>query len=163
MRFLSMILLLSAVVACGNNGGSGSGSSGPQAQQCEVDGQVVSCDSIYDGLGVDILDAMVDAPATVTSSAITFTQSRNTKVQGRRIACSASVNSGDVYRYSIHGNTLTLDTPTGNLDMTRIQGDSGIVGKWKWVGIVDGATYETKVLTVVKSLNRVLMKTTCER
>jgi hypothetical protein len=163
MRFLLMIVLLSAVVACGKGGSGGSGSSNPELQQCEVGGRVVSCDSIYDGLGVDILDALIDIPATVSSSAITFNQARSAKTEGRRINCAASVNSGDVYRYTVNGNSLYLDTPTGNVTMKRVHGEGGIVGTWKWSGIVDGATFQTKLLTVVKSMNRVIMKTTCER
>ncbi len=162
MRFLFMIVLLSAVVACGKGGGGGSGSA-PEAHQCEINGEVVSCDSVYDGLGVDILDAMIDVPATVTSSAITFNQARSVKTEGRRINCSTSVNSGDVYRYTINGNVLYLDTPTGNITMKRVHGEGGVVGTWKWVGIVDGATYQTKLMTVMKSMNRVIMKTSCER
>lgn len=162
MRFLLMILVLSVVVSCGKSGG-GSGSSTPEAQQCEVNGVVVSCDSIYDGLGVDILDAMIDAPATVTSSTITFNQARSVKAQGRRIDCAASVNMGDVYRYTVNGETLYLDTPAGNITMKRVHGEGGVVGTWKWTGIVDGATFQTKLMTVMKSMNRVIMKTTCER
>ncbi len=162
MRFLLMIVLLSAVVACGKNGGSGSGSS-PESQQCEINGEVVSCDSVYDGLGVDILDAMIDVPATVTASTITFNQARAVKTEGRRINCAASVNSGDVYRYTVNGNALYLDTPAGNISMKRVHGEGGVIGTWKWSGIVDGATYQTKLMTVVKSMNRVIMKTTCER
>lgn len=165
MRFLLSILLLTAVVSCGKNGGSGSGSgagSDPELQQCEVNGETVSCDSIYDGLGVDILDASIDVPATISSTAITFTQSRSVNSQGRRINCSLSVNSGDVYRYTVNGDELLLDTPNGNIEMKRVYG-SGVVGKWRWRGIVDGATFQTRILTVTKNMNRVFMKTTCER
>lgn len=163
MRFLLSILLLTAVVACGKNGGSGSGSAQGESNQCEVDGRVVSCDSIYDGLGVDILDAMIDVPASVDGSSITFNQARAVKTEGRRINCAASVSAGEVYRYSVHGDSLTLDTPAGNVTMKRVHGEGGVVGTWKWSGIVDGATYQTRLMTVVKSMNRVIMKTTCER
>lgn len=160
MRFLLTIILLSAVVACGKGGSGGSGSSDPDAQQCEVNGVVVSCDSIYDGLGVDVLNAKIDVPATIDSTSITFTQSRNVKSEGRRISCTASVNAGDVYRYSINGSTLYLDTPSGNIRMTRVHG-SGIMGMWRSTGIVDGATFQEKLLTVAK--NRVILQTNCER
>ena len=164
MRFLLTILLLSAVASCGKSGGGGSASSDPEAQQCEVNGEVVSCDSIYDGLGVDILDASIDVTATVSESAITFTQARTVKSQGRRIACSVSVNSGDVYRYTVNGDSLYLDTPGGNITMKRVHHNGGgIAGTWKWSGIVDGATFETRLMTVTKGLNRVIMKTNCER
>lgn len=161
MRFLLSILLLTAVVACGKNGGSGSAS--PEAQQCEINGEAVSCDSVYDGLGVDILDAMIDVPATVSSSAITFNQARAVKTAGRRINCEASVAAGEVYYYSVNGETLTLDIGSRNITMKRVHGEGGLAGTWKWSGIVDGATYQTKLMTVVKSMNRVIMKTTCER
>ena len=165
MRFLLMILLLTAVVSCGKNGGGGSGASVlPEAQQCEVNGEVVSCDSIYDGLGVDILDASIDVTANVSDSAITFTQARTVKSQGRRIDCSVSVNAGDVYRFSVNGDVLYLDTPTGNITMKRVHHNGGgIAGTWKWSGIVDGATFQTRLMTVTKTLNRVIMKTNCER
>jgi hypothetical protein len=163
MRFLLTVFILSALVACGKNGGGGSASSVPQRDQCQVDGHVVSCDSIYDGLGVDILDAQVDVPATVSDSAITFNQARTSDQQGRRIGCKVSVNAGDVYRYTVNGNILYLDTPTGNMQMKLVHGEGGVVGTWKWTGIVDGATFQTRVLTVLKARNRVIMKTTCER
>lgn len=163
MRLLPIVLLLLALVSCGKGGGGGSSEAVPQAQQCEVDGAIVSCDSIYDGLGVDILDASIDVPATVDSSSITFTESRSVKNQGRRIDCASSVSSGEVYHYTVSGNTLYLDTPAGNTTMTRVHGSGGIVGTWKWSGIVDGATFETRLMTVVKNLNRVIIKTSCER
>ncbi len=162
MRIILVFLALTALVACGKKGG-GSSEEISEAQQCEVNGEVVSCDSIYDGLGVDILDAMVDVPATVNASSITFNQARSVKTEGRRINCSTSVNSGDVYHYTVNGDVLYLDTPSGNISMKRVHGEGGVVGTWKWTGIVDGATYQTKLMTIVKSMNRVIMKTTCER
>lgn len=162
MRFLLVVLFSTALISCGKNGG-GSSSSGPQAQKCEIDGRSVSCDSIYDGLGVDILDASIDVPATITSSTMTFPQARSAKSDGRRISCGVSVNAGDVYRYSVNGDTLYLDTPAMNLTMTRVSGSDGVVGTWKWSGIVDGATLQHRLLTVVKNLSHVVMKTTCER
>lgn len=164
MRFLLIFLLLTAVVSCGKKSGGGSASADPEAQQCEVNGVVVSCDSIYDGLGVDILDAAIDVTANVSASAITFTQARSVKSQGRRIDCSISVNSGDVYHYTVSGDSLYIDMPTGNITMKRVHHNGGgVAGTWKWSGIVDGATYQTRLMTVTKSLNRVIMKTTCER
>lgn len=161
MRFLLVILTLTALVSCGKNGGGSS--SAPQAQQCEVDGQSVSCDSIYDGLGVDILDSQIDIPATVTSSDISFNESRTTRTEGRRIECVTSVTKGDVFHYSLSGDVLYLDTPAGNIQMKKVHGEGGVVGTWKWSGIVDGATYQTKLMTVLKGMNRVIMKTICER
>lgn len=160
MRFLISILLLTAVVSCGKSGGGGSSSANPEAQQCEINGEVVSCDSIYDGLGVDVLNAKVDAPATIDGSSITFTQSLTNKAQGRRIACSVSIGSGNVYRYTISGNTLYLDTPEGNVTMNRVHG-SGIMGMWRSTRYVDGATFEEKLLTVKK--NSVVIQKNCER
>ncbi len=161
MRFLLVILTLTALISCGKN--SESSSSAPQAQQCEVDGHSVSCDSIYDGLGVDILDSQIDAPATVTASDISFNESRTTRTEGRRIECTTTVTKGDVYHYSVNGDVLSLDTPAGNIQMKKVHGEGGVVGTWKWSGIVDGATYETKLMTVLKGMNRVIMKTICER
>lgn len=160
MRFLLSILLLTAVVSCGKSGGGGSASSDPEAQQCEINGEVVSCDSIYDGLGVDVLNAKVDAAATIDGSSITFTQALSNKAQGRRIACSVSVASGTVYRYTISGSTLYLDTPEGNITMNRVSG-SGIMGMWRSTRYVDGATFEERLLTVKKS--SVLIQKNCER
>ncbi len=160
MRFLLVLLALTALVACGKNGGGGSSKEVSEAQQCEVNGEVVSCDSIYDGLGVDVLNAKVDAPATIDSSSITFTQSLTNKAQGRRIACSVAVTSGTVYRFTINDNTLYLDTPEGNITMTRVHG-SGIMGMWRSTRYVDGATYEERMMTVKK--NSVLIQKNCER
>lgn len=160
MRFLFTILLLSAVVACGKGGSGGSGSANPEAQQCEINGEVVSCDSIYDGLGVDVLNAKIDVPATIDSSSITFSQARSVKSDGRRISCAVAVNAGDVYRYTISGDSLYLDTPAGNMTMKRVHG-SGIMGMWRWTGYVDGATYQERLLTVSK--NRIILQRNCER
>ncbi len=163
MRFLLTVFILSTLIACGKDGGGSKSSVLPEAQQCEVNGVVVSCDSIYDGLGVDILDAHIDVPATVSSSDITFNENRSIRAQGRRIECSLAVNKGDIYRYTVNGNVLYLDTPKGNIQMKRVNGGSGVVGSWKWSGIVDGATYQTRLMTVLRTMNRVIMKTTCER
>lgn len=160
MRFFLPILLLTVVVSCGKNGGRGSASSGPDAQQCEINGEVVSCDSIYDGLGVDVLNAKVDAPATIDGSSITFTQSLNHKTQGRRIVCSVAIGSGSVFHYSISGTTLYLDTPDGNITMNRVHG-SGIMGMWRSTSYVDGATFEERLMTVKK--NSVMIQKNCER
>jgi hypothetical protein len=164
MRFLLVLFVLSALVSCGKNGGGGGNKlAEDDFNHCEVNGEIVSCDSIYDGLGVDILDAQVDVPATVSDSAITFQQARSSKIEGRRINCAINVNAGDVYRYTVNGDSLYLDTPTGNITMKLVHGQGGVVGTWKWKGIVDGATYQTRVLTVLKARNRVIMKTSCER
>lgn len=159
MRFLFMFLALTAVVACGKNGG-GSSNEISEAQQCEINGEVVSCDSIYDGLGVDVLNAKIDAPATIDSSSITFTKALSNNAQGRRIACSVSVASGTVYRYTVNGDSLYLDTPEGNFTMKRVHG-SGIMGMWRTTDYVDGATYEERMITVKK--NSVLIQKNCER
>jgi hypothetical protein len=159
MRFLFMFLVLTSVIACGKKSG-GSSEEISEAQQCEVNGEVVSCDSIYDGLGVDVLNAKVDAPATIDSSSITFTQALSYKAQGRRIECSVSVLSGTVYRYTVSGNTLYLDTPEGNVTMNRVHG-SGIMGMWRSTRYVDGATFEELLMSVKK--NSVVMQKNCER
>lgn len=160
MRFLLPILLLTAVVSCGKNSGGGSTSLTPEGEQCEINGEVVSCDSIYDGLGVDVLNAKVDASAVIDGSSIAFTQSLNQKTQGRRIACSVSVGTGSVYHYTISGTTLYLDTPEGNMTMNRVHG-TGIMGMWRSTRYVDGATFEERLMTVKK--NSVVIQKNCER
>ncbi len=158
MRFLFISLALTLLVACGKNGG------GPKemaaAQECEVNGEGVSCDSIYDGLGVDVLNAKVDVPATIDGSSISFTQALGHKAQGRRIACSVSVGENTVYHYTISGDTLYLDTPDGNLTMNRVHG-SGIMGMWRSTNYVDGTTFEERLMTVKK--NSVVIQKNCER
>lgn len=161
MRFLLPILLLSVVVACGKNGGSGTGSAQGESSPCRIDGEVVSCDSIYDGLGVDVLNAKISVAATVDGSRITFTEAGAQTAAGRRVSCSVSVRAGDSYPYSVSGNTLRLDTPEGNIDMKRVHG-SGVMGMWRWTGTgADGASFQEKLLTVTKS--RVILQKNCER
>lgn len=159
MRLFLAIMILTVLVSCGKDDSV----KNPQNENRRATTETTTADSIYDGLGVDILETTIDIPAIVSSDEITFTEDKSMKSEGRRINCSSSVNKGEIYRYSIKGNTLYLSTSAGNIDMKRVQGEGGIAGTWTWAGITYGKTYQTRLLTVIKSMNRVIMKTICER
>jgi hypothetical protein len=159
MRLLLIILVLTALISCGKDGKSGSSGS----PQNENQRSTTELDTIYDGLGVDILETTIEVQASVSSEEITFNESKSMKNNGRRINCLSSVNKGEAYRYSVKGETLYLSTPAGNFDMKRVHGQDGIVGTWKWMGLVEGTTLETRLLTVTKKMNRVILKNICER
>jgi hypothetical protein len=159
MRLFLAILVLTVLVSCGKDDSAKS----PQNENGRGATETRSADAIYDGLGVDILETTIDIPAIVSSDEITFIETKSMRSEGRRINCSSSVNKGDSYRYSIKGNTLYLSTPVGNMDMKRVQDADGIAGTWKWMGLVEGTTLETRLLTVTKKMNRVILKNICER
>lgn len=159
MRLFLAIMILTVLVSCGKDDSV----KNPQNENRRATTETTTADSIYDGLGVDILETTIDVAAIVSADDITFSETKSMKSEGRRINCSASVNKGDIYRYSIKGNTLYLSTSAGNVDMKRVLGADGIVGTWKWAGTTDDMTYQTRLLTVIKSKNRVFMKMICER
>jgi hypothetical protein len=154
MKVLVLLSMLVLAVSCGNDGG-GSGSGLQQRQE--------SPDLIYDGLGVDLLDVMVDVPASVSDSEITFLDSKSQTLKGRRITCALGVNKDEVYYYRVTGDSLFLQTGAGPMEMTRTSGGPGIVGTWKWKGTVQDLTYKVRTMTVFRGMNRVIIRASCER
>ena len=113
MKLVSLLAILILSVSCGKDGGGSSGSSSKSG--CELNGRAVQCEQINgaDGLGVDLLETMVDAPYVLEGSEIKFTQDKTATSQGRRISCQTSVKNGEVYRYALRGDRLLVMTSSG--------------------------------------------------
>lgn len=163
MRLVSLLAILILSVSCGKNGGSGS-SSGVSSGGCNLNGRAVACESIRgaDGLGVDLLESMVDVPIQVTDSSITFMADRSSSEQGRRIECPTVVRNGEVYSYSLNGDILMITTESGQrYEMHRLNDSQGLMGAWAWKGYVDQGTHMIRQLSFL-SQSRVIMRTSCE-
>lgn len=164
MKLVSLFLALAFVSACGKVGGGSSSSDGKQAQDsCSLDGRAVSCQSIEgsDGLGIDLLDSMIDVPAKIQESEITFLADKSAASTGRRINCRLGVKNGETYRYALRGNSLMLMTPEGTMNMERLSSGEGLSGSWSWKGYIDQGTHVLRTMTIVGG-NRVIMRKSCE-
>lgn len=160
MKFLSLAFLLAFTVACGKNGSSSS----PQKEEgCNLNGSTISCDSIEgtDGLGVDLLESMIDVPVKLTDSEIIFMSDKVATSQGRRISCKTAVKNGEAYRYALRGSSLVVMTSEGSYEMSRLSSGDSIIGTWAWNGYIDQGTHIIRQITFLSD-TRVIMRTNCE-
>lgn len=164
MKLVSLLLISVLTVACGQEGsGGGSSSSSSKEQGCSLNGRSVACESIRgaDGLGIDLLDAMIDVPVKIEGSEMTFLQDKSATSTGRRINCKVAVKSGDMFRFALRGERLLMMTPEGSYEMDRLSGGPGVNGTWTWKGYIDQGTHLIRNMTVVGG-NRVIMRNSCE-
>lgn len=177
MRLTGLLFILLLVAACGQNG---SRTDAPQRQtdsgwgewdsqgtgKCQMsDGTQVGCETLRgaDGLGVDLLDTMVDVPIEVNNAEIIFGASKVSFKDGRRIDCKTEVRSGEVYSYSLNGSNLHIRTEDGvSINMKRLnETGSGLIGAWAWRGYAADGSHTIKQLTIVNE-NRAILQTHCE-
>lgn len=164
MKLVSLLAIIILSVSCGKDGGSGgSGNSSSKTGLCELNGRAIQCEAIQgaDGLGVDLLETMIDVPVVVEGSEIRFTQDKTATSQGRRISCKTSVKSGEIYRYALRGSRLLIMTASGSYEMDRLSDGEGLSGTWMWKGYVDNGTHLIKQMTFLSN-NRVILRTSCE-
>lgn len=166
MKLVFLFLILAFAAACGNSGGGSSGdtsSTKGDDGMCSLNGRAVACQSIEgsDGLGIDLLDSMVDVPVKIQDSEITFLADKADAKSGRRINCRVAVKNGETYRYALRGDRLMLMTAEGSYEMERLSSGDGLAGSWSWKGYIDQGTHILKTLTVIGS-NRIIMRTSCE-
>lgn len=163
MKLVSLIVVLAFTAACGKNVGGGSSSGNKSSDSCSLDGRAVACESIQgsDGLGIDLLDAMIDVPAKIQDSEITFLSDKSAAQTGRRINCRVGVKNGETYRFALRGDSLLLMTGEGSYEMQRLSSGDGLSGSWSWKGYIDQGTHVLKTMTIIGS-SRVIMRTNCE-
>lgn len=162
MKFASLLVILLLSASCGKEGTSSSPSS-RAAGRCDLNGRSVACESIRgaDGLGIDLLESMIDVPVQVTSSEIMFQEEKVALTQGRRIECRTAVKKGEVYRYTLRGDALHVSTESGSFEMERTNSGDGLIGTWKWNGYVDEGTHVIRQLSFLGN-SRVIIRTSCE-
>lgn len=162
MKLVSLLLISVLSVACGQQGGGGSSSS-QKENSCSLNGRSVACESIRgaDGLGIDLLEAMIDVPVKIEGAEITFLKDESAVSDGRRIDCKLAVKNGEMYRFALRGERLLIMTPEGTYEMERLSGGPGINGTWTWKGYVDQGTHLIRNLTIINS-NRAIMRNSCE-
>lgn len=166
MRLVSLFAIMILAASCGQNGGGGSSSSSSNGGNgsCNLNGRNVACESIRgaDGLGVDLLESMVEVPVQVSASDITFMADKTATAEGRRITCPTSVKSGETYRYSLRGDSeLYVSASTGNYVYSRISSGNGLIGTWAWKGYKDQGTHLIKTMTFLSN-TKMIMRTSCE-
>jgi hypothetical protein len=184
MRTLGLLLVLIITTACGENGskqekrttdsGTGTGRTEWDSSwdtqgtgNCRLsDGSEVRCESLRgaDGLGVDLLDTMVDVRVDITSSEIIFGESKVSTRQGRRIDCKTEVQSGESYAYGLSGNTLNIRKPDGtSISLQRLNETvaGGLIGAWAWRGYTSDGVHIIRQLTIVNN-SRAILQTHCE-
>lgn len=163
MKFVPLMLLLTLAAACGQNGGDGGNASADSKGLCNLNGNAVPCSSVSesDGMGVDLLEVMVDVPVKIQGADITFLSDKSSVLKGRRIDCSLNVKNGEVYRYAIRGDKLLLMTSEGSFEMEKTSDGEGINGAWFWQGYIEEGIHILRHITVI-SPNRMIFRTTCE-
>lgn len=150
--FLSLVIML-AVVSCGKNG-KNSGSNSQKRQEMQA------TDLMWDGQGIEIKEAVIDAPAMVSNSQIVFTSKKTSIDSGDRIKCAVNVNNQETYRLSQSGNKLFVQTDNGvNYDLTRVNGNNGIFGTWASTTRTDAGRIEFKLFI---ANTHVIIRKTCE-
>lgn len=162
MKLVSLLAIIILSVSCGKDGGGSSGSSSKRGV-CELNGRAVQCEQINgaDGLGVDLLETMVDAPVVIDGSEMKFTQDKSAFSQGRRISCSTSVKNGEIYRFALRGSRLLIMTASGSYEMDKLSDGEGLIGTWMWKGYVDQGTHIIRQMSFLSN-TRVILRTSCE-
>ncbi len=166
MRFVLVVVLIILSISCGkNDDSSGSRSSEAEAERetCTLNGQSVKCSSVRgaDGLGIDLLDLMIEAPVRIQGSVITFLADKTSASSGRRISCNINVKNGEVYRFAFQGDQLLMMTNQGQYKMTRLSDGEGINGAWMWKGYVDDGTHVIRTMTFIEN-TKAILRTSCE-
>jgi hypothetical protein len=150
MRFL-LLAFLSVLVSCGQKNPS---TSVDKAERQE--------EYFTDVREVDLLDVAMDVPVETSGSSIVFRQSFSQAANGVRSTCNLAVTSGEAYSYRLNGNTLVIQTSSGEkMNLNRVSGEKGsIVGSWAGRAR-SGVQLIARRLTFV-SQNRLIMRTHCE-
>jgi hypothetical protein len=148
-------------MSCGQNGRSSSASN--QKSLCDLNGSSVECSAIEgaDGLGIDLLDAIIDVPIKVVDQDITFLTDKTASSVGRRITCKASVRNSEIYRFALRGEKLLLMTEQGSFEFDRISDGVGLSGAWTWKGYVDQGMHLRKNVTFIDN-TRMVLRHHCE-
>lgn len=162
MRLVSLFFILILTAACGKDNDEKSVSS-QKSGLCSLNGQTVACQSIVgaDGLGIDLLESMIDVPVKVQDTDVTFLADKTAISTGRRITCKTSVKNGEIYRIALRGDKLLVMTGDGSLEMERLNEGTGLNGTWVWKGYVDEGTHIFRQMTFL-STNRVILRNNCE-
>lgn len=163
MKLVSLLAVLILTIACGKDGGSGGSSIGEKDGGCSLNGRAVACETIQgaDGLGVDLLETMIDVPVKITDSEISFQSDKSSTEQGRRISCKTAVKNGEIYRIALRGNRLLVMTGNGTFEMDRLTDGSSLLGTWAWKGYEDNGAHIIRQMSFL-SESRVIMRTNCE-
>jgi hypothetical protein len=176
MRFCSFITMLLLSISCGQNGsggGSAKSSNGWESSwdtqgtgNCRLsDGSETRCESLRgaDGLGVDLLDTMIDVAVEINPSEIIFAESKVSFKDGRRIDCKTEVRSGEIYSYRLNGSSLNIRTEQGlSYNLKRLnETGSGLMGAWAWRGYTRDGIHIIRQITFVNE-QRAILQTHCE-
>lgn len=170
MRPIFVFSFLLILAACGKeSGGRGKSTDGTgtttttSVDGCKLNGRSVACESIRgaDGLGVDLLESMVDVPIQVTDTSITFMSDKTSNSQGRRIDCPTMVKEGETISYEVQGDSLHITTSDGKFTYQRLNASEGLTGSWMWKGYEGIGQHIIRQLSFL-SKTRVIMRTSCE-
>jgi hypothetical protein len=166
MKLVYLFFFLASLGSCGQKTQEKSGENElfpNDKERCVLNGKNVPCKSleIADGLGIDILESMIEVPVIMSNSEITFLEDKKNQSTGRRITCATSVKNGEVYKLIPRGENLLVMTSLGSYEMKRLSEGEGILGAWVWNGYVDQGTHVIKNMTIL-DFDRVVLRTTCE-
>jgi hypothetical protein len=163
MKLIIFLFVIILSTSCGVERASDSTSSSKIGGTCNLNGQSVPCANLKgsDGEGIDLLESLIDVPVKVQNSEITFLIDKSSFSTGRRISCETKVRKGEVYRYSLRGDRLLLETSEGSYEMVRLSDGDGLNSSWMWKGYVDEGTHLLRKLTIINN-ERALLRTYCE-
>lgn len=150
----SILLALLLITACGKNGGS-SGSSGKQEQQRGF------VDLAAGEALPDLLNVVLDMPIELATDRITFLKNGSVTDQGPRKNCSLNLKQGEIWHYSVYGNTMTLDMANGQrLNFTK-QSSTGAEPQGVWIARAKSNEMKMIYRFTIFS-NRIILNQDCE-
>lgn len=162
MKSIFMMMFIFALVSCGKDSGGGSSGStaesGPERQTELTRNGYIDTSSRGE---TDLLNVTVNAPVNINGDRITFNQGVQAVDRGSRLSCSLSVQSGEMWTFSISGKSLRLTQSSGKiLNMKKLSGpEDSLLGNWLWQGNEDGMKLFRR-LSIFQ--NRLIINQDCE-
>ena len=161
MRLVVLFVALALSVSCGKDGGNKSSLTEANGICSENDRSAGCLIQGADGLGVDLLEAMIDVPVKIQDTQVTFLADRSSVSTGRRINCKTAVRNGEVYQVTLSGDRLLVVSSDGSYEFDRFNNSTGIDGTWVWKGYGDDGTHMIRQMSFLSN-NRVIIRANCE-
>lgn len=163
MKLITLFFVILLSASCGMEKKTDALSSSKSGSVCNLNGKSVPCATIKgaDGEGIDLLETLIEVPVNIQNSEIIFLDNKSSFSSGRRISCETKVNKGEVYRFTMRGNRLLVETSEGSYEMERLSEGEDLNSSWMWKGYVDEGTHLIRKMTVINN-ERAILRTYCE-
>jgi hypothetical protein len=163
MKIVFMMMFIFVLASCGKDSG-GSGSSTPSTESTRGRQTELTRNGYVDTSSrgeTDLLNVTLNAGININGDRITFDRGVQAMDRGSRLSCSFSVQSGEMWTFSITGESLRLTLSSGKiLNMRKLSGpENSILGNWLWQGSEDGMRLFRR-LSILE--NRMIINQDCE-